>query len=237
MSRHEAQPQNYLLGALSAADMTILRPQLKLVTLAQGAVLQDPGERIQYVHFPLSGMISLLSVMSDGRAVETAALGREGALGAHCGFGNMHAQSRAVVEISGSSLRIPVSQFQKLVRDSEKLRDLIIRYRELRLAQTQQSAACNALHGAEARLSRWLLHMSDIIGSDIVPLTQDFLSQMIGVRRTTVTGLARALFRTGAIRYSRGRIEICDREQLKSFSCECYEVLRRLSPQILRQKR
>ncbi len=236
-SRHEGQPQNHLLATLSAAEMSGLRPQLKLMALEPGEVLQDPGERINYVHFPLSGMISLLAVMSDGKAVETAALGREGALGAHCGFGPMHAHVRAVVEISGSSLRIPATQFQKFVRESEKLRELIIRYRELRLAQTQQSVACNALHGAEAQLSRWLLHISDIIGSDTVPLTQEFLSQTLGVRRTTVTALARILQRAGIIHYVRGRIEISDREQLKNISCECYDVLQRLSPQILRQKR
>ena len=108
----------------------------------------------------------------------------------------------------------------------------------MRLAQAQQAAACNALHGAEARLSRWLLQTSDIIGGDIVPLTQEYLSQMLGVRRTTVTAIARALQRTGMIHYARGRIEISDREKLKKFACECYEVLRGQSGQIvLRPKR
>ena len=192
---------------------------------------------MQYVYFPLSGMISLLSVMRDGKAVETAAIGREGALGVHCGFGILHTNSRAVVEIPGSSYRIPVGPFQKFIRDSERLRDVISRYSELRLAQTQQSAACNALHGAEARLSRSLLQASDIIRSDIVPVTQEFLSQMLGVRRTTVTALARMLLQTGVIRYSRGRIEICDRQQLRNSACECYEIVQRLPAQLMRQKR
>lgn len=128
---------------------------------------------------------------------------------------------------------MPAGPFQKFVRESERLRDLLIRYREFRLAETQQSVACNALHAAEGRLARWLLHTSDIIGSDIVPLTQEFLSQVLGVRRTTVTTLARNLLRTGVLGYSRGRIEIRDRDQLKNFACECYQVLHRLSAQML----
>ena len=189
-------------------------------------MLQGAGERIQYVYFPLSGMISLLSVMRDGKAVETAVVGSEGALGAHCGFGILHAYSRAVVQIAGRAARIAAPEFHKAVRESERMRDFIIRYRELRLAQTQQTAACNALHGAEARLSRWLLQSADVIGSNTVPLTQEFLSQMLGVRRTTVTTIARTLQSAGLIRYTRGRIEISDRDALKKFACECYEILR-----------
>jgi CRP-like cAMP-binding protein len=237
-ARLEFQTQNHLLTALSGSDYGILRPHLKETRLERGDVLQDPGTRIQYVYFPLSGIISLLSVMRDGKAVETAAVGRDGALGAHCGFGILQAQSRAIVQIPGAAARIAAPQFQKAVRESERMRDLVIRYRELRLAQIQQSAACNAVHEAEARLARWLLHVSDITGNDTMPLTQEFLSQMLGVRRTTVTAIARGLQHTGVIRYTRGRIELSDREKLKKRACECYEVLRRLPAQILsRQKR
>jgi CRP-like cAMP-binding protein len=171
--------------------------------------------------------------MRDGKGVETVVVGREGALGAHCAFGIWHAYSRAVVQISGRAVRIAGAQFQKAVRESERMGDLFLRYRELRLAQTQQAAACNALHGAESRLSRWLLQTSDVIGADMVPLTQEFLSQMLGVRRTTVTAIARTLQETGMIHYTRGRIEISDREKLEKSACECYEVLRRQPAQIL----
>jgi CRP-like cAMP-binding protein len=233
VTRAEFQGENQLLTALSASDYSLLRPHLKDVRLEQGSVLQDHGERIQYVYFPVSGMISLLSVMRDGKGVETVVVGREGALGAHCAFGIWHAYSRAVVQISGRAARIAGAQFQKVVRESERMGDLFLRYRELRLAQTQQSAACNALHGAESRLSRWLLQTSDVIGADMVPLTQEFLSQMLGVRRTTVTAIARTLQETGMIHYTRGRIEITDREKLEASACECYEVLRRQPAQIL----
>ena len=238
VTRAEFQSDNQLLAALSASDYLLLHPHLKDVRLEQGIVLQDQGERIQYVHFPLSGMISMLSVMRDGKAVETAVVGREGMLGAQCGFGIGQAYTRAVVQIPGRAMRIASAQFQKAVRDSERMRDSIVRYRELRLAQTQQSAACNALHGAQSRLSRWLLQTSDIIGADVVPLTQEFLSQMVGVRRTTVTAIARSLQEAGMIHYTRGRIGISDREKLEQCACECYEVLRRLPAQILfRSKR
>jgi CRP-like cAMP-binding protein len=233
VTRAEFQGENQLLAALSASDYSLLSPHLKEVRIEQGSVLQDHGERIQYVHFPLSGMISLLSVMRDGKAVETAVVGREGALGAHCALGIWHAYSRAVVQISGRAVRIAGVQFQKAVRDSERMGDLFVRYRELRLAQTQQSAACNALHGAESRLSRWLLQTSDVIGAGVVPLTQEFLSQMLGVQRTTVTAIARTLQEAGMIHYTRGRIEISDREKLEKSACECYEVLRRQPAQIL----
>jgi CRP-like cAMP-binding protein len=233
VTRAEFQGENQLLTALSASDYALLRPHLKEVRIEQGSVLQDHGERIQYVYFPLSGMISLLSVMQDGKAVETVVVGREGALGAQCGLGISSAYARAVVQIPGRAARIAAPQFQKAVRESERMGDPFIRYRELRLAQTQQSAACNSLHGAESRLSRWLLQTSDAIGTDVVPLTQEFLSQMLGVRRTTVTAIARSLQKTGMIHYTRGRIEISDREKLESYACECYDVLRRQPAQIL----
>ena len=235
-SRHE-ESQNCLLAALPAAEWAVLRPHLKQVALEHGSQLKDSGERIQYVYFPLSGMVSLLSVMSDGRAVKTAVVGREGAVGAQSGLGIANAYSRAIVEVQGAALRVPASQFHRLVRESEKLRDLLFRYRELGFAQMQQSVACNALHGAEERLARWLLHSRDILGSDVLPLTQEFLAQVLGVRRTTVTALAQGLLQSGVIDYRRGRIEICDPEQLKMHACECYEVLQRLSPQLLRIKR
>src|SRR5436190_22805421 len=128
--RSEFQDYNRLLAALSASDYSVLQPYLKEVPLDVGAVLQDSGERIQYVYFPLSGMISLLSVMRDGKAVETAALGREGALGVGFGLGTPHAVARAVVQIAGRAARISGTQFQAGLRESERLRDVMVRYSE-----------------------------------------------------------------------------------------------------------
>ena len=235
--RSDFQSRNRLLGALPASDYSLLHGNLKDVALEQGHVLQDQGGRIQYVYFPLGGMISLLSVMRDGNAVQTSAVGRDGTVGASFGLGGVHSFSRVVVQIPGRAARIAGPQFQRTLKESERLRDLIVRYKEMRLAQAQQSAACNALHGAEARLSRWLLQTGDIIDADVVPLTQDYLSQMLGVRRTTVTAIARTLQRAGLIRYSRGRIEISDRDKLKKCACECYGVLRNHPGHMGRTKR
>jgi CRP-like cAMP-binding protein len=235
--RSDFQTRNRILAALSASDYSLLHGNLKEVDLAPGAVLQDQGERIQYVYFPLSGVISMLSVMRDGKAVQTAAIGRDGSLGTSYGLGGSHSFSRAVVQIPGLAARIAGPQFQRAVKESERLRDLIVRYEEIRLAQSQQSAACNALHGAEARLSRWLLQTSDVIGGNVVPLTQEYLSQILGVRRTTVTDIARSLQGAGMIRYTRGRIEIADRDKLKKCACECYEVLRGQGHMVFRPKR
>ena len=226
-TRNDAPPQNQLLAALPVSELSLLRPQLKTVTLDQGTVLQDPAESLSRRMRRLQRQAQQLLI----RRFRNDAFGG-------CARNSMTSRSRRPSRVterisSWPNLRMPAGPFQKFVRESERLRDLMIRYREFRLAETQQSVACNALHAAEGRLARWLLHTSDIIGSDIVPLTQEFLSQVLGVRRTTVTTLARNLLRTGVIRYSRGRIKICDRDQLKNFSCECYEVLHRLPAQLL----
>jgi CRP-like cAMP-binding protein len=222
----EAPLANRLLLTLPAADFSLLEPFLKEVPLEQGMVLHEPGEMIESVYFPQSGMISLLTVMRDGAAIETAAVGREGVVGAVAGFGMRRAVTRAVVQVKASVLRVSTANFQKAVERSEALRDILIRYNEMLLAQVQQTAACNALHTVEARMGRWLLQTRDRIESDKIPLTQEFLSEMLGVRRTTVSLVARTLQSAGLIRYRRGVIEIVDRVSLKDSTCECYDCIR-----------
>jgi CRP-like cAMP-binding protein len=219
----EVQSRNELLAALPAAELSRLLPHLKPVALAQGDILLQPGDRVQYVYFPFGGMISLLAVMRDGKAIETRIIGREGALGTLAAFSPWTAVSRAVVRVSGQGVRIAQSQFQKLVRENERLRDTVLKYKNFLVLQGTQMAACNALHGAESRLARWLLQTSDLIGSETIPLTQEALSQMLGVRRTTVTAIARSFQAIGLIRYSRGKIQILNREKLRRASCECYQ--------------
>ena len=199
-------------------------PHLKQVVLKQGDILQQPGQRVQYVCFPFGGMISMLSVMRDGKMIETRIIGREGALGTFAALSPSAANSRAIVQVSGDGAKLPVSTLQKLVRESDKVRDLIWRYKTTLVQQASQLAACNAVHRAEERLARWLLKTSDLIGSDTVPLTQETLSQMLGVRRTTVTAIARGFQDGSLIRYRRGRIQILNREKLRRASCECYET-------------
>jgi CRP-like cAMP-binding protein len=219
--------QNRLLAALRPAEMALMEPHLKEVALIQGAMLQEKGESIERVYFPNSGMISLLTVMQPGNAIETATVGREGAVGAMSGLGPRNAFSRAVVQMPGFASQISTTRFQAIVAQSAAIRDIVVNYNEVLLAQVQQSAACNALHDAEARFCRWLLQSCDRSDSDIVPITQEFLAQMLGVRRTTVTLVAQSLQDAGMLRYRRGRVEIIDRAALEARACECYAVVRR----------
>jgi CRP-like cAMP-binding protein len=226
--------RNRLLAALGPEHIGLLVPHLANTELEQGAMLQEQGEGIERVYFPHSGMISLVAVMQQGNAVETATIGREGAVGAMSGLGPRHAFTRAVVQMPGTASQIATTKLQQVVRQSTAIRDIIVHYNEVLLAQVQQSAACNALHEAEARFCRWLLQSRDRSDSDVVPITQEFLAQMLGVRRTTVTLVAQSLQDDGLLRYRRGRIEIVDRAGLEARACECYGVVRREIEQHLR---
>jgi CRP-like cAMP-binding protein len=225
--------QNRLLVALQPADFSLLKPHLKELALEQGVLLHEQEDRVAHAYFPASGMISLLTVMGDGRAIETATVGREGAVGAMSGLGPAHAASRAVVQVAGTASMIATVRLQEAVAQSDHLRNVILQYKETLLAQVQQTAGCNALHKADARLARWLLQTRDRIDSDLIPLTQDFLSEMLGVRRTTVTLVAGRLQKAGLIRYRRGHVEILDRSGLEQTACECYGILRRRTDRAL----
>jgi CRP-like cAMP-binding protein len=216
-----------LLVSLPGKDLALLSPHLKDIVLERGSVLQEQGEGVERVYFPHDGIISLLAVMRQGDAIETATIGYEGAVGAFAGFGSRRAQTRAVVQVSGSASRIAASRFRKIAEDSDAVCKIIVRYGEMLLIQIQQTAACNALHPVEARLSRWLLQARDRLESNNIKLTHEFLSQMLGVRRTTVTVVANMLQQAGLIRYHRGHIEIVDRGGLEARACECYDAIRR----------
>ncbi len=220
--------RNRILSALGAAEFALIEPNLANVSYEQGVLLQEQGEPIAQVYFPQSGMISLVAVMSDGeKSIETATVGHEGVVGAMSGLGPRHAFNRAVVQVGGAVARISTAKFQAAVAKSRVLRDVIVRYSEVLLAQIQQGSACNAFHEAEARLARWLLQTADRIDSPVIPLTQEFLGQMLGVRRTTVTLIASMLQKQGLIRYRRGKIEIVDRSGMEQRACECYESVRK----------
>jgi CRP-like cAMP-binding protein len=227
-----ADGRNRLLAALLPVDLALLASHLKDKHFKQGVVLQEAGEPIELVYFPHTGMISLLAVMQNGNAVETATIGREGAVHAMAGLGGRIAVARAVVQVEGSSSQIAVSRFQAAVGESAGIRALIERYNDVQMGLMNQSAGCNALHQVETRLSRWLLQTRDRSDSDTLTLTQEFLSEMLGVRRTTVTLVAQQLQSAGLIRYRRGHIEIADRAALEEKACECYEVVRRRNEQI-----
>lgn len=218
---------NLLLLALRSADHAMVGPHLEQMELGRDAILFDAGDEVRYVYFPCDGTtISLVALMQDGAIAETATVGREGAIGGIVSKGFLPAFARAVVQIAGPAVRIDVGRLNAAKKASETLDDLFNRYADCLLAQVLQSVACNALHSIEQRAARWLLSMQDRIGEDELPLTQEFLAEMLGVQRTYVTRVASALQTDGLIRYRRGRITVADRARLHQASCECYDAVR-----------
>jgi CRP-like cAMP-binding protein len=230
-----ARPSNRLLASLPAGDLALLAP-FRESLLQRGTVLQDSGGVIEHVYFPLGGMISLVVRMQGGEMVEVATIGREAALGTGVAFGSRRAVGTAIVQLPGLVARIPSAQFAMAASRSSAIRQLAAACNDLLMGQIQQSVACNTLHDAEARLCRWLLQTSDIVGGDMIPLTQDFLAQMLGVRRTTVTIIARLLQDRGLIRYRRGQIQIVDRDALEKSACECYRAVRQIQESVIRNQ-
>jgi CRP-like cAMP-binding protein len=217
---------NKLLARLPRADFDLLVPYLVCGPFAQGTVLAEAGDEVEQIYFPLSGMISLVVVMKDGKAIETATIGRDGVFGASSGFDLHKSRVRAIVQVQMKAARMSASQFRKAVAASKTLQKLCIDDGEALLAQARVTAACNALHKVEARFCRWLLQTSETTESETITLTQEFLSEMLGVRRTSVTEVASKLQADGVISYSRGHIKIIDRPALEQMSCECFQTLR-----------
>jgi CRP-like cAMP-binding protein len=221
-----APSKNLLLAALPGEDYALLRPHLAEVRLKQKTILQQSGHPITHVYFPLAGMISMLAIFGTGEAIEIAAIGREGAVGARLGRRPEIAFAQAIVQLPGTALKIDIAKFQEAARSSQTITDVATCANEVLAVNLQQSAACNALHALEQRLARWLLHSRDRYNSDDLPLSQEFLSEMLGVRRTTVSLAAYTLQAGNLISYRRGKIRITDREGLGAVSCDCYRAVK-----------
>lgn len=218
--------RNRLLATLPPSDFDLLAPELETVTLEQDAVLSRAGDQIEHVFFPHSGAISLMFDMANGQTVATAGVGREGAVGVLSVLGPSPSAITAIVRAAGTASRIPASRFHAAFNRSPAIRHAIQMHMRAMLIQFQLGTACNALHPVQARMARWLLHFRDHIDHDVLPLTQEALSQILGVRRTTVTLLMRNLRASGAIRSDRrGQIEI-DRSRLAAVACECHDTQR-----------
>ena len=220
--------RNRLLAMLPPADFALLAPHLVETTLDSGALLAEPGQPIKRVYFPHGGLISLLAIVPEGHAVETATIGREGAVGLSAGIGSQTAVSRAVVQLPGAAAHIAPARLMEATTQSRTLREMIVRYGDVLLAQVQQTVVCNTVHHVDARLCRWLMQAHDRIDGDTIPLTQEFLSGLLGVQRTTVTAICRMLQAEGIISVRRGRIQIRDLGALTRKACPCYGAVRRL---------
>jgi CRP-like cAMP-binding protein len=218
---------NGLLAEIPARELARLERCLEPVTLTFGDVLYD-ADAIRHVYFPLDSLVSLLAPLKDHLSVEVGMVGNEGMVGVPLTLGVRRSSVQAVVQGTGTALRMGASTFLREFKRSTALRTGIHRYIHLLMGQLTQTAACNAFHPIEARCARWLLMTRDRMQSDEVELTHAFLACMLGVRRVGVTVAAGNLQRQGLIAYSRGRIAILDPERLAATACECYSVVNTL---------
>jgi hypothetical protein len=217
---------NLLLASLPSGLLAQLTPYLKAVELPFGEVVAEPGQPIRKVYFPHTAIISLVVEMEVGDMIETAMVGRDGVANGASALDGKVALGKAIVQLAGGASVIDANRFNDIAEQDRDLRSLIIRHEQVLFAQAQQSAGCNASHTVEARMCRWLLRMRDLRNSDELSLTQEFLAQMLGVQRGSVSLVAGALQRAGFIRYSRGNITILDADGLRESTCECYGTVK-----------
>ena len=222
---------NGILQSIPESELAILRPHLQEVKLKHAECLFEPNEPIEYVYFPHAGMISLVVVTSAGQSVEVGVVGFEGFVGLPVVFGLNSSPQRALVQIApAEAMRIKTETLQRLIEATPELKAKLDRFAIVQGLIVGQLAACNRVHDLEQRLARWLLMSSDRVHSDSVALTQEFLAEMLGTARPSVTLAAGALQRNGAIEYVRGVIKITNRQTLQNSACQCYSVIRRYNP-------
>lgn len=218
--------ENRLLTALPAQEYQRLVPHLELIDLSVGKVIYEPGEPIPHVYFPNKAIVSLITTMENGSTVEVGLVGNDGMVGLPVIWGGSTMTTRAFVQVFGSAIRIKAEHIKAEFDRGESLQALLLRYMQALFTQVSQTAACNCLHTIEERLARWLLIVSDYQQSDTFALTQEFIAEMLGCRRSGVTVAAGILSRAGIISYYRGKITVLNREGLEATSCECYRVIR-----------
>jgi CRP-like cAMP-binding protein len=224
---------NRLLAGLDPKDFARLAPLLEETRLDRRQVLYEPNAAIARVYFPHDGLTSMLTVLEDGTSIETAMVGPEGMIGLPVIGGHLLSPNRAVVQAAGRAASIGSAEFADLLPQCAGLRELLGRYLHAFLAQLSQTVACNAMHSADKRLARWLLAAADRTDGKPVLLTHEFLAEMLGLGRPTISIVARTLQNDGLISYRRGLIEIADRPGLERAACECYRVVKRAYQRLL----
>jgi len=218
--------RNHLLELLPEADRARLMQKMEHVSAVHRTYVFKRHEPISHVHFPLSSVVSIVSVMSDGTMIEVGTIGNEGYAGLPLLFGNTEDSNDGFYQVPGESLRMPSAKFADELARSAPLRRVVQRYAQAFYAQIAQTTACNQVHPVERRLARWILMSHDRVAQKTILLTQEFLAQMLGVRRPAVSIVAGTLQKAGLIRYRRGVIEVLDRKALEKASCECYAAVR-----------
>lgn len=217
---------NRLLRALSPPLVATLVPALVPLPLRHGQVLHEPEQPITQVYFPLSAVVSQLTLLADGEAVETGIIGEEGFVGHPLLYGLEQNHNRLICQVAGRALQLPAATFRALLGvDTGELRELLGRYLASFSVQVSQTSACSRSHPLPERCARWLLHVHDRVGTDRFQLTQEFLANMLGVRRPSVTVVASTLGQAGLITYRHGTITVLDRAGLEAATCECYTVI------------
>jgi CRP-like cAMP-binding protein len=224
---------NRLLAALEPDDFAALEPHLQGVMLKQDQVLYEMGDPLRHVYFPHNTVVSLVAVLKDGRSAEMAVYGCEGVLGLIGAIATRQAFGRYIVQASGTASRTEFDQLHEVISNRPRVRQLVLRFTEAMMIRVLQNVACNAIHSVEARCCRWILSMHDRLEGDTVPLTHEFLSEMLGVQRSTVSGITRSLQEAGFIRQGRGVITVTGRAGLEGASCECYGTVRRSFERLL----
>ena len=217
--------QNHFLAALAEQQRKEVLAHSETIHFPSNSVLWEAGDFPRYVYFPTTCVVSLLSETEDGSAIEVGMIGLEGVAG-HSSAVGFSPPYRAIVQVAGDAIRVPVGTFKALFEQRNGFQELLLRFVVAFTTQVAQSVVCNRFHHVEERLARWLLLTHDRVGSNTLKLTQEFISHMLGTRRASVTVAAGMLQEAGIIDYKRGRVTIIDRQKLEAASCECYQVIR-----------
>jgi CRP-like cAMP-binding protein len=218
--------KNQLLGAFEPDARNRIEAHMRPVELKLGAVVCEAGGLLEYVYFPQGCVLSLLVVLENGSAIECANIGREGAFGLFAAMYSRVSFSRCIVQLQGPMLRCPIEPLRSEFQKSEHIRNLFVSYSETLLSQIMQTVACNSLHSVEERMCRWLLMMYDRAEGEPLTYTHEFLSNILGANRTSITIAAQNLQNAGILNYRRGLMQVVDRAGLEKASCECYAVVK-----------
>jgi CRP-like cAMP-binding protein len=225
--RQEREIRNKLVASLPEKEFALVQNHLEFLDLPDHLVLHEAHDETKYIYFPNSGMISLVIAMQDGKTVEVALVGREGATSIAAASGSNRTPIREVMQIGGNGYRMRIDELRKVLSEAPQLKHRLTRYSLMLNMQMAQTAACNRLHDIEQRLARWLLMAQERVESSLLLITHDFLATMLGTDRPTVSSTAGVLQKLGIINYRRGAVTILDTPKLQGFACECFNVIRR----------
>ena len=223
---------NKILLSIPDEEYALIRPHLEFISMPHHLSLYEPGQPIEFVHFPNAGMVSLVIATEDGKTVEVGEVGREGFAGIQATVGINRNQVREIMQIPGDGFRVKSAALKSILQSASALQRILSRYAVVQAMQFAQTAACNRLHNIDQRLARWLLITQDRVDTPKLVITHDFLATMLGTDRPTVSLAAAALQKKKIIDYTRGAVQILNRAKLEGCSCECYEVIRQYNREI-----